>query len=211
MIDCAFQNLHQLLLSISRNIQNKVERPVLDVPTALMLSWNIIDSSNRLRVLLRKLCNDAEPSDGEIGVFRIKAKSLRCLRDDLQHIEDRISKELLREKPVLGSLCWLYIPIPGEEDCFSFMALPGSAREDITSEHFVMPEGWCEAPVGNIKIYSIGKGIDISELYRSCDNLCKSLELILEPQFSGVEHLRTDLIVSLGLKASNTTQEAFTL
>jgi hypothetical protein len=126
---------------------------------ALMNAWQIVDSVNRLRELLRYA--PSMNHDEEWEVFLKQTENVEYLRDNMQHLDKQIKEFIQRKIPAWGNLSWV-AKFDNSSDFFVYGLVPGTIfeREDA----LINPAGRkAKIPIGIITLIS-DKNICLSEL-----------------------------------------------
>lgn len=102
-------------------------------PVVMMLAWSVVDSANRLRVLLESMRRLGWIVSGPLFAARLrKLDEARALRDAAQHLDDHIKRALADDlvSPVWGSLAWAALVADDDgrptRQAFSCILVPGS-------------------------------------------------------------------------------------
>jgi hypothetical protein len=171
-INIAFQSFSRLkfdLLALTKNDyarRKKNEEELTKEQTyeleisAISNAWQIIDSTNRLRELLR-LAPNIKKKDTEYQLFLRKSDDIKHLRNNIQHLNSQIEAYIKNNIPVWGTLNWIGKVDNGEE-CLIFSLVPGEIFPRTTS--FLNPVGKkITLPIGLITLIS-DKTVCISEI-----------------------------------------------
>jgi len=119
--------------------------------SALSQAWEVVDSMNRLRELLRD--TPGIKHDAQYELFMRKTKDVESLRDVIQHLNGEIVGKLIYAKiPAWGRLSWVWKP-QNSDHLVQFIFIPG---ELFGSQHeLVNPAGKSfTLPIGLVTISS---------------------------------------------------------
>jgi hypothetical protein len=198
MYDVAYRNLVDTLSPIDR----RANAPSDFYPSVLLHAWSMVDSANRLRLLLQHTPGlPKRPPQFKVN-FR-KLEVVENLRNSIQHLNDEITAraEDVEVEPVWGSLSWGKIISAEPPRALIFMMLPGSI-ESMEGHPIknIAGKGFNDA-VDHIELTAYGTTISLSEIYRSIAKHTKLLEGGLQTAFDSDERLKdrlgSDLILTI--------------
>ena len=158
MANLSFSKLKIDLLNVSKNeySRRKGEKEQLSeddkylcLLSALNNAWQVIDSVNRLRELLR-LAPGIRKQDMEYKLFFNQTENAEKLRDNIQHLNSQIMKYVENRIPAWGILNWIG-KLDETDNLLIFSFVPGSLFERNTS--FLNPVGKrITIPIGLITV-----------------------------------------------------------
>ncbi|MGF7140751.1 hypothetical protein [Roseimarinus sediminis] len=176
MIDYSYNQLREKLL-----VTSKMKNRQYDLPELFIYAWSIVDNSKRFYSLYKKLPSNDNHKNVENLDF------LRTFRNTYQHLDQRVDESILiNEKPIYGSLKWLYTDLETKKTVFS-LAISGINLG--TKGHPLYPEskGNDKKEIDDIIIETVDnvemKEINLSELYENLEVITSKLESKLKDQF----------------------------
>ncbi len=156
-------------------------------------AWSVIDSVRRLRKLLESalLRNRAE-----VRSFLAAPKSIKGLRDAVQHINEQIESLANSNLPTWGALAWMVGNLPTDKRAWCFVMVPGAVREG--QEHlFLKPAGDIRLPVDRLTLTAHEIEVSLSLLMDSVESLTRFLEEDIRKQSPHFSATGSDLLLSL--------------
>lgn len=182
-IDLSYQRLLFDLTALSRH-GDQSEHKV----AAMLDAWAVVDGV----ALLLKLSTEVLGRRAE-SLRHLEA--VRLLRNDRQHLEERLVRASLTEEPDWGALGWIWCTEPQRGE--SKLLVLGHARTGLAPE-MINPALVASGPgVTNVRLASFAGNVDLSEAYEAVARFVSNLESQLEPQFEGLPTTHADLVISL--------------
>lgn len=201
VLDAAITSLRPELYRLA--IEEEEQRAAT-YPTVMMLAWSVIDSANRLRVLLESMRRLGWIVGGPLFKARLrKLDEARALRDAVQHLDDHIKRALADDlmSPAWGYIAWAAL-VAGDDgeptgQAFSCILVPGSVV--TTTLPVINPAGRkLRSLVDPIELESFGARVSLSELEATVQKLVSELEENLGEQFAGYDETTgSDLLLKL--------------
>ena len=191
MTRLAYSRLCSDLLALSQNdyLRRKEGRETLSKQdsfshkiSAISNSWQVIDSVNRLRELLRKT-PDLKQNAKELQLFFRQTIDVEHLRDNVQHLNEQIVEYVQKKILAWGTLNWVAKLDETEKLLFSLM--PGSLFERETP--LLNPCGRkITVPIGLVTL-CVDKEICLSELVETqLSNIVDWLQPVLKTAITGI-------------------------
>lgn len=198
MYDVAYQSILELLNQIEMGDKLQSKSKTL-YPLVFTHAWSMVDSANRLQVLLKHMPNVKRGSRFKAN-FR-KLTAFESLRNPIQHLNNEIlnrSKDIDVE-PIWGSLSWAKIIERDPLKVHVFTLIPGSL-EKHSGRLLVNPAGKSfHGGVDHVNLSAYGTTVSLSDTYRTIANISKMTEDSLQKAFASnkqlEKHLPADLLV----------------
>lgn len=198
MYDVAYQSILGLLNQIETGDKFQSKTKTL-YPLVFTHAWSMVDSANRLEVLLKHMPNIKRGPRFKANLRRIAA--FKSLRNPIQHLNKEIlnrSKDVDVE-PIWGSLSWAKIIETDPFKVHVFTLIPGSL-EKHSGRPLVNPAGKnFHGKVDHISLSAYGTTVSLSDTYHTIANISKMTEDSLQKAFEGnkqlEKHLPADLLV----------------
>jgi hypothetical protein len=198
MYDVAYQSILGLVNQVDRDEKIVAKSHTL-YPLIFLHAWSMVDSANRLRLLLTHLPGVSRGPHFEAN-FR-KLIPFENMRNPIQHLNKEI---LVRSKdpnaePILGSLSWSKIIETKPLKILAFLLLPGTLEkqagrplENPASKSF-------HGQVDHVELSAYGETISLSDAYYAISNLAKIIETSLQKTFDSkkefAQRLPADLLL----------------
>ena len=194
MADLAHQRLRDTAHQTS--VARINEQPVRHIfPLIFLDAWSLVDSVNRLRVLLNRM--DDQRRTPEVRAFTGITARVQEVRDGVQHLDDRIDQLASQGQTVWGYVSWVAKVTPGQTWFHSVVA--GAIIPNMTLLETVYPPSRPpQPPVDQINLSAFGVTISISETMDSVGRIARTLEGHLAKEFGKVPGLLPDAWVSMG-------------
>lgn len=210
MYDVAYQSMLELLNQINRDDKQKNKLNTL-YPLILMHAWSMVDSANRLQVLLTHLPNTKKGPHFKSN-FR-KLSPFKGLRNPIQHLNKEIlsrSKDIDVE-PIWGSLSWNKIVETDPFKVHVFCLIPGSL-EKHSGRPLNNPAGKSfQGVVDHVELSAYGATISLSSTHQTISNIAKIIEKSLRKAFKDrkelKEHLPADLLIVAEVVSQKNTKQ----
>lgn len=127
MLDVAFERLKQGLAELSPARQDEMfYAPVL------LDAWSMVDSANRLALLLRYMKNVKKTP--QMRVFKKHLEAVEPLRNSIQHLNKDIQRTAADGAATWGTLSW--VVVADRNNARAFVAVPGAT---VTRRGVVAP------------------------------------------------------------------------
>jgi hypothetical protein len=184
MADLAYRQLHRVLGKISSDqIENSGGTGHHDMAEALYAAWSLVDSLNRLRVLVTHFPGMSKRSPTAQVLLRLLATA-EHLRNPIQHLSEECNRAVQEQRSlaVWGTLgwaaladdrsrMWTFVMVPG--------ALPGSLEATIPNP----AQFW--SPIEAVQLTAYGATVEMSRTMRALATFVTELEDSLGEQFDG--------------------------
>jgi hypothetical protein len=192
MADEAFGQVRSALLTISKD-ESAIGQ---QLPLALLGAWGVVDSVNRLRILLEGMRGIKRTA--ETKLFLSKLSKAKELRDAVQHLPGEIQQFATEQEPTWGSLSWVVPPAGPLASGTIFTAVPGSLRS-LQGLPAVNPLGRAvERPIGCMELSAFGHTISLSEAHDALVLFVPAFERSIAKAFEGEEErLGSDLLIAI--------------
>jgi hypothetical protein len=165
-------------------------------------AWALVDTLNRLRVLITRLPGLRSKSPGAQVIVRA-LKPVEDLRNAVQHMDGEIGPLSATNLPLWGAIAWVQRG-PDDDVLRSRTLLAGFWMGPMTAVRMnapaIHPAGEkIESPVGPIKLTAAGRTVSLSDLVAASvsfgDRLTRARQLAIESMPPGAEHHRLVLDV----------------
>lgn len=156
-------------------------------------AWSILDTLNRLRVLLGSYPVVGARDLSAVRVFFRRAKSVEAIRNRFQHLDTVLPRRIELERAsqaVLGQLSWVYWDnhTNASSPIYVFGIIGGSAPQDAERQQTislpVLSGGEVEVPVGRIDLRAFGALVSLSEQLANLRLATGALEAFLPGHFN---------------------------
>jgi hypothetical protein len=204
MVDIAYARLRETLLSISTQlgVQGGVaSAPVGLFASALLDAWAIIDSANRLRILLAYLPG-VKPGMKRTAEWKLVERQLAPvleLRNAVQHLTGEVENLVAQSLPTWGALRWFYFPTQDTFTYSTFNLTPGGIRAGMGRSVVVKLDGTFHWPVGAVELEAHGQVLSLSSVWDDTARFCPRLEALLIAKFPRPGTTARDIVTSLGI------------
>lgn len=179
MIEIAYSAICEALMGISLSYANGQEIPKRAFPFVFMNAWSIIDSANRLVVLLEQLPNlKRTPA---IKIFIGNMLGVRDLRNGIQHLDGTIREIADQNHPAWGYLSWVCVPDPMNKRAILGFVVSGTTIN--TEPSFKFPDRF-PVPIGLIRLNAYGNSVVLSDVMQSVARFAVGFENTLEKSFA---------------------------
>lgn len=189
-LDGSYRRLFHALDAVGCEERNEDSAGIgFDGVMAMADAWSFVDAA----VLLVRL--DQKLFAGEHDLLT-PVEAARPVRNDRQHLEERLVKAAFEDQPDWGTLAWLYLEEPGTGVSRSFTL--GHARTGVVSPT-VNPASVDHHWPGpcHLQLHSFHGHAEISALYGHVRRYVAWLEARLAPIFEGHGHSHADILISL--------------
>lgn len=184
---------------LAKSLQNAAVKELPDyellqlVPVCFLDAWSIIDSVNRLRVLLNRL-PEFKKNAHSLQIFLRKTEAVEDLRNTVQHLDTEIDNLAANDLPVWGDLRWLVL-LDATVGKFKVGLLVSGTQ--FGALHAMPNLAGIEmyAAVDHITLASGGKEVDLSNVMRAMAKFVGKLEGVLTPQFKQHEPAPSDYLI----------------
>ena len=178
MIDTSYQRLVDGLERIASND----ERAAAHAPIAMLDAWAVIDSANRLRVLLAETPGLKKKTPA-IEVVRRSLEPSEALRNSVQHLPGSIAGHAHSGTPTWGSLSWHRID--SSEAGRGFIVVPGGLRALKNQARLKSPAGLMfHSNPDHVTLSAYGAEVDLSNTHRAVGEFTAGFERVLEEAFA---------------------------
>jgi hypothetical protein len=163
----------------------------------VMDAWSIIDSVNRLRVLVEGMRGLRRGS--AVVSFLNSVSDVEALRNAVQHLSGEVEKLWEDGWPLWGTLSWVVVEAPDAEQfltvAFNPGALGGRVRVPV-----VNPVGReVEIPVGLVHLTAAGVTLSLSDIVAAVERFTGRLERAADKAFASLPDSATDTYITLDL------------
>jgi hypothetical protein len=196
MTSIGYQRLQALLYEETLAEQPTHVRQALIV----MDDWSIIDTVNRLRVLVEGVKSIGGLRRGPAVTSLLKSvHDVETLRNAVQHQDEQVEKLRQNGRPLWGSLSWLYRASPDAKEFRVVVMIPGTLAK-TGGVPFVKPEGReYEVPVGLVELTAAGVTVCLSDVMKAVGRFAVRLERAAVDAFAAIPEGATDYIARLDL------------
>ncbi len=192
MADLAYNRLLNTLAVYSSGSVDAVPSQIYT--SAFSDAWSVVDSVDRLRGLLLLIPGAKESP--EVQVFQDRSKSIRVLRNSIQHLHARFDKLVSEKLPTWGCITWVTLSPEDSTRGATHMIAAGSLRG--TSYAMENPAGKpIQQSLDLISLHAHGLSIPFSDLREALSSLLSFLERTLSLQFKDLPHAAADLYLGL--------------
>jgi hypothetical protein len=195
MADESYLRCVDALVSISR-----VGPDSRQMVAAFQSAWSLVDSANRLRVLLAQMRGAKRTPD--MRLFLLELAPAEELRNAVQHLPGTIASASEADEPTWGSLSWVVPPEEGSRQGSIFIAIPGSSHS--MSRPAVNPLGKeVDRPVGLIELTAFEVTLSISGTHAAIARFTPGFERAAGDAFEAhAERRGADLLVEVSFEAA---------
>jgi hypothetical protein len=205
MYEVAYANLYNLLDNHVPYAQSGEEDQTEDgvFPAVFLQAWSMIDSANRLKLLLQHTPGLPRRDSAFKEHYR-KLDIVKKLRNPIQHLNKETSNraEDVEAEPVWGSLSWGRLQSTEPLLARVYLMIPGAIEhmnrplKNIVGQQFVNK-------IDHIELTAYGSTVPLSEIFRVIAKFTTILENWLQAAYDADERLQdrfaADLIVSATL------------
>ena len=197
MIGLSYQRLKALAVRLSDDKRVPSDD---DFTNTFLDAWFIVDSSDRLRRLVKSLPG-LKKNDPNLVLFFNRTESVEMLRNFIQHAEGDVRDLAQQQRPFWGSVSWYRIYTPLEGRICSMRA--GSAHQEQESTPLINPLGrTLRAPVDLITLHAAGFEVCLSDVARAAAAASNDIAQQIQDKFKVVSPgASSDLFVTLDLTA----------
>jgi hypothetical protein len=173
-----------------------------DVPLLFLDAWAIVDSANRLRVLVEGFPGIKKKTAAHQFLVRTLA-GVEPLRNSVQHLPGEIQENPGGEVPTWGVLHWVRVDSP--DSCRAFLAVPGSIRSMAGLGKIRSPGGRTfHSNPDFVTLEAHGDEANLSGVYRAVTEWLPKFESALEGAFDPEpERTGSDLIVTMEFRVAD--------
>ncbi len=163
-------------------------------------AWTIVDSTNRLRLLVRLLPKADQAM--AIQEFLGRTDVIRRLRDSVQHLHARFEKLVKLREPTWGVITWVTVvrvePFLGK----LHMIVAGSIS---SGQHALDNPLGCpvRVPIDFVRLSAHRETVLLTETLDSIRSLIAFLEANIAPQFTGQSNTGADIYVEVKLEGNS--------
>lgn len=177
-----------------------------ELPTlALADAWGVVDNLWRLRCVLRNFPGLKKAPELEVHLRAIDA--VEDLRHGIQHVSERLRAEALRDKPILGSVSWLWTPDEPLTGGFMMTVAAGAMREGWVP--LTNPGGRkFHRPIGMVTLGAFGKELDLTALVVRVVQIAKGLDQGARIAVGDSAKGGADMVLMVAFQFRNTSSES---
>ena len=202
MADLAHIRLKQTLHDLSINCNTLAGLHYRHFVPAVLDTWSIIDSVNRLRGLVRQTPGFKQKSPGLV-IFDQKTSSVEELRNSVQHLNHTIEHLLHESLPVWGLISWVFVTDEHAKSALCLTLVPGMMF-DRKSDMIVNPLGKSvDIPIGLITLQASGHTVCISDIMERVQQLTTKVEKQIKEQFVDLPSAPTDMLACIEIEFGN--------
>lgn len=187
----SYQRLVENLIGLGR--ARLAQRPVGALPTLAFLdAWSVVDNLWRLHCVLRNFPGLKQHPQLEAHLRAFK--HLEELRNGVQHLVGEFRKKAFVEKPIMGSLCWAWMP---EESPVPYaMAITAGALRD----------GWIpllngglklDPPIALVTIAAFGTEVDLTALMPRVEQIAARLDRGAREAVGEAQGIGADVVIMM--------------
>lgn len=198
MIDLSYRNLVAALADLTDRGLEGQDSSDDQYTGALMYAWTVVDSANRLRVLLDSM-RGVKKNDAQMGRILRRLRDTEDMRNPIQHLNNVIVRHCDDEVDLFawGTLRWIVTDEADATSATSVLLMPGSIRSS-TDAPFVNPLGRdIRRGVDLVTLDAFGKSLELSSVVRAVRDLVVGTEPELAEQFAGEECVAADAMIVL--------------
>ncbi len=195
MADLAYGRLRNGAIEISKaRVEGAQAIPQAMFPAMFLDAFSIVDSINRLRVLLTDMPElRREP---HIRAFLGKTRGFQELRHGVQHLDDRIRELVVQGQPAWGSLSWFCLFDPSQRVGWCHALWPGTMI--ATEQRLVNPLGHnIRLPVDLIEVAAFGLSVSLSDGIAAVERVARVVEEAIRTRYGTASHSGSDVWLSL--------------
>jgi hypothetical protein len=170
------------------------------VPLCFLDAWAIIDSVNRLRVLLNRL-PQFKKNAHSLQIFLRKTGVVEDLRNTVQHLDTEIDKLSANGLSVWGDLTWLVL-LDATVGKFKVGLLVSGTQFGASHAMPNLAGVEMHEAVDHITLAADGKEVDLSNVMRAMTTFVEKLEEVLTPQFKQHESAPSDYLIIADMVAT---------
>ncbi len=166
MTRICYSRLHHDIVQYCR-LGNQIESSFDFQNQILLDSWSLVDTINRLRILVSQ--TPGLKRNSLVVLFQKATENIEILRDVVQHINGEIPKVEDTGWPLWGSLSWIYVSpeMQAQKKVSVMLIIPGRLAKS-KGHPVVNPAGKkIEPPVDYISLTASNTTIDLSHLFRT--------------------------------------------
>lgn len=205
MADIAHQRLLNTLFSLTtRSLKEdpqKVELAGL-IAVAMLDAWCIIDSVNRLRILLEKLPRirlRIKKHSPPLVIFGKEIMNVKILRDIVQHLDTEIPSLINNRASVWGALSWFALLNQNDKSGYICSLVPGTLSPRTIP--VVNPLGKnVSIPIGLITLTAGEHFVCLSDVMISVEKVTMWLEQELKSRFGNLSEVGADIFTRLEIE-----------
>ena len=170
---------------------------------AFMDAWAIIDSTHRMRELVRQLPGLSKKKHSvEWRTFESSTAVVKDFRNKVQHLDQEINKVVEQDQPVWGMLTW-FAALDENPATIMHCWLGAGTVFPMEAPAFTVGEPKeLEPPVDHIKLHAHGLTLSLTDILKAIERMFKELERAFGEAFdrmpSGTETSGSDIFMSVG-------------
>ena len=197
MAALASERLEQALAEVSRTFESDAKVPTGSFTAVFLDAWSIVDSVNRLRVLIDKMPRMRRSA--QLRVWMKRLAFFEGLRNSVQHLPGEIQVHAEKGESVWGSLAWIWWTGIDPRVIRLEMMLAGTAA---SAERPTVDWAGKQVSIGvnHVELTAFGQTARLSEAYETIGEIVPALEKTLRPQFEGLETSGSDLTLSMEIE-----------
>jgi hypothetical protein len=166
-IEMALIAYERLRVTITKHTTEKQNQQTESSLTTQMLldAWSIVDSVNRLRVLIQHTPNLKKNAPGIVSFLK-GTETITTLRHFVQHLEKKANEVAKTGKPIWGSLSWIWATLSDLEEKRVWVRtfIPGRLAKS-KGHPVVNPVGkMVVPPVDHINLTAAETTVDLSQI-----------------------------------------------
>lgn len=194
MIEVAYERLAKALeyAAVSSEISN--DELVRLVPNCFLDAWSIVDSTNRLRGLLKSLPNFKQRAPS-MQLFYRRTAPVEPLRNSVQHLNTEIDRLVANNYSVLGTLRWLVL-IDAKVGSFKASTLASGTQFGEMHQLPNLTNIAMYGVVDEVVLTASGYELNISKTVRAVSEFIPKLEAVLVPQYAGHPIAPSDFLLT---------------
>jgi hypothetical protein len=207
MAHLAHARLRRTLRELTHTPQKHERPPELEIVSAILDAWSIVDAVYRLRKLLLH-CPGLKQKTPPMTLFRTRTEGVESLRNSVQHLNTEINALVTEGVPVWGVLSWCSVLDPATHSMYSCSLISGTMLPH-KGHPVVNPLGRpIVLPVDLITLAASGYSVCLSDVMREVESLTRALEEDLRNRFTDLAQGAADLLVCIELSAKQATERA---
>ena len=193
MAELAYERLTKALEQAAMSAEMSRDDFSRLVPLCFLDAWSIVDSTNRLRVLMRRLPNFKQRAPS-LQLFLRRTAGVEPLRNAVQHLNTEIDRLVANNLSVWGTLRWLVVLDANIGSFKGGTLISGTQFGEMHSlpnltgieMHHVVDE---------VVLTASGSELHLSKTVRAITELASKLEGVLAPQWIDHSTAPSDLLL----------------
>lgn len=206
MADLSYARLRSTAATMTSTLANGQQLEGAFYAAAFMDAWVIIDSTHRLRELVRQLPGFSKKKQNvEWRTFESSTAIVKDFRNKVQHLDQEIKEVVKLNQPVWGMLTWFAALDENPETIMHCWLGAGTVFPMETPGFTIGEQEELEPPVDHIKLHAHGLTVSLTDALNAIERMFRDLERAFGEAFDkfppGTPTGGSDIFISVEMRS----------